>query len=321
MLTLGAATCADTLARMETLVRFAGVPVGYLISAALRLTGLKAGLAVMYHRVGEPPGDYETELVPKLGTGLFEAEVRYLRRAFRLVPASELQDAVAARRRGQRFPAAITFDDDDAGHAQVSAPILARRSAPATFFLSGASLEAPFRFWWELLQLAVDRGLEQPRGDIHEHAMAVQMMPAAERAIAIERLEAAVGPAPEDAGMRAALVRRLVDAGFEIGFHTRRHEFLTILDEEALAAALSDGREELEALTGRPLDTIAYPHGGAEEREAAAARAAGFRWGYTTRAMANTPASDPLLLGRVECSFRSLGHFALRLSRALLQAD
>jgi len=302
-------------------VRFVGVPLGYLVCTALRLTRLRAGLAVMYHRVGEPPGDYTFELVPNLGTHLFEAQVRYLRRTFRLVPASELHDATIARRRGQRFPAAITFDDDDAGHARVSAPILRRHAAPATFFLSGASLSAPFRFWWEVLQLAVDRGLHGQPEEIHEVAMGVQLLPAAERQAVVQGLEEAVGPAPADAGMRGELVRELVDAGFEIGFHTRRHEYLTILDEDGLSRALSDGRSELEALAGRPLETIAYPHGGAEAREAEAARAAGFRWGYTTRAMAVTPASDPLLLGRVECSFRSLGHFALRLSRALLKAE
>jgi peptidoglycan/xylan/chitin deacetylase (PgdA/CDA1 family) len=305
---------------METLVRFAGVPLGFLVCAALRLTGLRAGLAVMYHRVGDPPGDYATELVPNLGTRMFESQVRYLRRLFRLVPASELHDAVAARRRGGRFPAAITFDDDDAGHALVSAPILERHGAPATFFLNGASLAAPFRFWWEVVELAVRRGIEQPQGDIHEHAMRVQMLPAAERAAVVERLEEKVGPAPPDAGMREALVRELADGGFEIGFHTLRHEFLTLLDSDALTRAMADGRDELAAIAGRPLDTIAYPHGGAEPREADAARAAGFRWGYTTRAMAVTPESDPLLLGRVECSFRSMGHFALRLSRALLKA-
>jgi len=301
-------------------VRFAGVPIGYVVCTALRFTRLRAGLAVMYHRVGEPPGTYDFELVPNLGTRMFEAQIRLLRRVFRLVPASELYDAAAARRRGQRFPAAITFDDDNAGHARVSAPVLRRHGAPATFFLSGASLSGPFRFWWEVLQLAVDRGLHGRREEIHEVAMEVQLAPAAERDALVAQLEEAVGPAPEDAGMRAELVRELADAGFEIGFHTRRHEFLTILDEQSLARALSDGRQELEALAGRPLDTIAYPHGGAEEREAEAARAAGFRWGYTTRAMAVTPESDPLLLGRVECSFRSLGHFALRLSRALLRA-
>src|SRR3954447_7700036 len=292
MVTRGAATCADTLARMETLVRFAGVPLGYLVCAALRLTRLRAGVAVMYHRVGEPPGDYATELVPNLGTRMFEAQVRHLRRLFRLVPASELCDAVGARRRGQRFPAAITFDDDDAGHALVSAPILLRHDAPATFFLNGASLAAPFRFWWEVIQLAVDRGVEKPDGDIHEHAMRVQMLTAGERAAVVERLEQQLGPAPPDAGMREDLVRGLVESGFEIGFHTLRHEFLTLLDEDALARAMADGRDELEALAGRALDTIAYPHGGADRREAEAARTAGFRWGYTTRAMAVTPDSD-----------------------------
>jgi peptidoglycan/xylan/chitin deacetylase (PgdA/CDA1 family) len=304
---------------METLVRFVGIPLGYLLCTALRLTRLRAGLAVMYHRVGEPPGDYATELVPNLGTRLFTAQVRYLRRVFRLVPASELHDAAAARKRFARFPAAITFDDDDAGHAAVSAPILGRHAAPATFFLSGASLSAPFRFWWEVLQVAMDRGLAEEHGDIHEIALGVQTLPAAERAAVVARLEEKVGPAPADAGMRTDQVRELVTAGLEIGFHTRRHEFLILLDERALAQAMSEGRDELESLAGRPLDTIAYPHGGAEEREAAAARVAGFRWGYTTRSMAVTPASDPLLLGRVECSFHSLGHFALRLARPLLR--
>src|SRR3954465_1542491 len=105
MVTRGAATCADTLARMETLVRFAGVPLGYLVCAALRLTRLRAGVAVMYHRVGEPPGDYATELVPNLGASMFEAQVRHLRRLFRLVPASELYDAVAGPPPGPGVPA------------------------------------------------------------------------------------------------------------------------------------------------------------------------------------------------------------------------
>lgn len=301
-------------------MRFAGVPLGYLICLALRVTGLKAGLAVMYHRVGEPPGTYDFELVPNLGTRLFESQVRYLKRAFRVVPGSELYDAAAARRRGQRFPLAITFDDDDAGHARVSAPILRRHGATATFFLSGASLSAPFRFWWEVFQDAVDRGLHGNREEIHELAFAVQTGPAAEREALIAELEEAIGPPAPDAGMRAELVRELVEAGFEIGFHTRRHEYLTLLDEDALARAMSDGRDELEELAGRPLETIAYPHGGAEQREADAARKAGFRWGYTTLHMAVTPDSDPLLLGRVECSFSSNGHFALRLARALMRA-
>jgi peptidoglycan/xylan/chitin deacetylase (PgdA/CDA1 family) len=318
------------LARMRIIVmRLVGVPLGYLISAALRLTRVRAGIAVMYHRVGDPGGDPRAELVPSLASGLFESEVRYLARTYRLVRACELRDAILSRRRGERFPVAITFDDDDAAHVAVSAPILRRRGTPATFFLNGASLKGPSRFWWEALQIAVDRGLAderllagavRPNDDIHELGLSVQMLPRAERARIVARIEEAVGPAPGDSGLRATHVHELADAGFEIGFHTLRHEFLPLLDDDALARAMRDGREELEEAAGSPLESIAYPHGGGEEREAQAARGAGFRWGFTTEPSAVTAATHPMRMGRVEATFDSVGRFALRLARALARA-
>ena len=45
-----------------------------------------------------------------------------------------------------------------------------------------------------------------------------------------------------------------------------------------------------------------------------------FRHGFTTRQAAVTPEDDPLLLGRVENSFRSTGHLAVRIARVLLAA-
>jgi hypothetical protein len=53
---------------------------------------------------------------------------------------------------------------------------------------------------------------------------------------------------------------------------------------------------------------------------AATARGAGFACGYTTTEVAVTPASDPLLLGRFNPSYRSPGHFALQLVRILAAA-
>jgi HD-GYP domain-containing protein (c-di-GMP phosphodiesterase class II) len=76
--------------------------------------------------------------------------------------------------------------------------------------------------------------------------------------------------------------------------------------------------EALEALAGRPLETIAYPHGRTDERVTAAARAAGFTTGFTTVPEAVRPETDPLLQGRLLPSFHSAGHFALQLARRLL---
>ena len=216
-------------------------------------------------------------------------------------------------------------------------PTLRRRGAPATFFVCGASLDRPHRFWWQVVQAAFDRGegrtvrrLVEERcgrlpGDdtvppIRRLAAAIEGLPPADREAVIMQLEPLAGPPPGETGMPATDVRVLAENGFEIGFHTFRHDRLTSLDEDDLSRALRDGLERLEAtLASRPA-LISYPHGNADARVAAAARDAGFRSGFTSRPEAVTSASDPLLLGRVEASFRSKGHLALQLAGCLLRS-
>lgn len=306
-------------------MRALGVPATVIAILLLRATSRQAGVVLMLHRVGDPAGDPARELVPSLGARAFESQVRFAGRHFRLVRASEVQGAAASRRRGEQFPLAITFDDDLPSHAWAAAPVLTRLGAPATFFLNGASLERPHRFWWEALELAHRRGIATDPPipapeDIHEVALTVQLMERPRREELEERLGDALGPPAAADVMGAGDVAALASAGFEIGFHTRNHPWLPNLTDAELAEAMRLGRSELESTGGAPIDTIAYPHGGADERVAAAARDAGFRHGYTTRHAAVTPHDDPLLLGRVENSFRSTGHLAVRIARVLVAA-
>jgi peptidoglycan/xylan/chitin deacetylase (PgdA/CDA1 family) len=304
-----------------------------------RFSGRRSGLALMYHAVGEPPGDPSRELVPAHATTLFEAQLRHLERHYRVVPASELLAAAAGRRRGGRLPVAITFDDDLESHRSVAMPVLKRMRLPATFFLSGASLSRPSDFWWERLQRAIDRGVdvtpalaaapaaaraasavaEQP-GAIHELAMAIQLLPPARRDEVSGALASLAGSGPSQAGLRAEDVQALADAGFEVGFHTLRHDYLPGLGDSELAAAMRDGGGELERVAG-PVRSIAYPHGGADRRVADAAREAGYSYGFTGSGEAVRPETDPLLIGRIEPSFESVGHFAIQVSRALRGAS
>jgi peptidoglycan/xylan/chitin deacetylase (PgdA/CDA1 family) len=286
-----------------------------LLGFAMRLSGRRAGLALVYHEVAERNGDPGRELVPPHALELFEAQVRHVARRYRLVRAEDLPAAVAARRRGERFPAAITFDDDLVAHAALAAPALRRLGVPATFFLTGASLDRPFAFWWQRLQQAADLGLDLPvEGDgIHEAAARLEGMSPADRDAIAARLE----DAPAEPGLPRERVRELAAAGFDIGFHTLRHDRLTDLDDEALARAFTDGRAELEDAAGRPFTAIAYPHGKADERVARAAAAAGFRLGFTGRYEAVEPSSDLLLLGRIEPSFGPAANFAVQLVGAL----
>jgi peptidoglycan/xylan/chitin deacetylase (PgdA/CDA1 family) len=313
-----------------------GAPIACLLLYPLRLSRRRIGVAVMYHGLAERTGDPVRELVPAHAIGLFEAQLRHLRAHFRLVPASELLAAARERRRGRRFPVAVTFDDDLPSHARAAMPTLRRFGAPATFFLCGASLDGPHRFWWQVVQAAFDGGegrtvrrLVEERcgrlpGDdtvppIRRLAAAIERLPPADREAVIERLEPLGGPPPRETGMAETDVRVLAENGCEIGFHTLRHHRLTSLDEDDLSRALRDGLERLEATLARRPTLVSYPHGTADARVAAAAREAGFRSGFTSRPEAVTSDSDPLLLGRVQPSFRSKGHLALQLAGCLLR--
>jgi peptidoglycan/xylan/chitin deacetylase (PgdA/CDA1 family) len=316
---------------VRPVARLVGVPVGVTFMLLLRLTGRKAGVALMYHSVDRRAGDPARELVPPHEAALFESQLHHIVRHYEVVPADRLLEAVATRRRGRRFPVAITFDDDLASHATIAAPTLRGLGVSGTFFLSGASLDGPFSFHFERLQRAWDTGVPDlpalvtgtTTGPTSLHGLGVAMadMSPGDRDRTAERLLAQAGPDPADAGIRREQVRELVAGGMTVGFHTFRHDPLTGLSDAQLAEAMQRGRGDLADVTGAPVDVIGYPHGRADERVAAAARAAGFRFGYSTRRVPVTPASNPWLLGRFGPSLRSVGALALELAFTLVKRE
>jgi len=225
---------------------------------------------------------------------------------------------------------AITFDDDLRTHATAAMPLLTRFGLPAAFFLSGASLTGPRRFWWELLEAAAEQGVDAPAEvalgrkierqlTLEDLAEQIGAMSPEERDEVSIRLRRVVGPDPEESGLRAQDVRALVAAGFEVGFHTLRHDALPPLDDEHLAVGLVDGRQALADAAGHEVTMLAYPHGEADRRVALAASEAGYELGFTGNPEPVTSASDPLLLGRLDMAARSPLQFVFVLVRTLLR--
>jgi peptidoglycan/xylan/chitin deacetylase (PgdA/CDA1 family) len=301
-----------------------------------RWSSSRAGAVLVYHRIGgDHSGAPGPQILAPVSPDVFERTLRHLRRHYRVVPAAELPDAVRSRRRGGRFPVAITFDDDLASHLREAAPALRRAGVKATFFLGGTSLDGPHRFWWEDLQQAIDERLV----DTLPHVAETDLRAALERqpkaifrvAATIEGLEprrrdevatalrASVGSRAAEDGLRWEGVRALAGSGLDIGFHTRRHDALPALSDDELDRALHDGRARLAEVAGAPLAIISYPHGKADERVAAAARRAGFTLGFVTGRSPVTATTDPLLIPRIPPA-PSPGKTALRLARALFSA-
>ena len=61
--------------------------------------------------------------MPALEIELVTAHLSHVLARYRLVLASELLQATVSRRRGDRFPVAITFDDDDRAHVSTVLPL------------------------------------------------------------------------------------------------------------------------------------------------------------------------------------------------------
>jgi len=260
------------------------------------------GVALVYHGVTAEPQHPARRLVPPLELSTLVAHLDWLSRRFRLVRASALFDEAHRRRRGDTVPLALTFDDDLASHATLVAPELQRRNLPATFFLGGAGLdESAERPWWEVLEDAAYAAPgEALRGkSLRDAAAAMERLSRIERDHEVGRLAALVDSHQGEAPIGDEGIRRLVDAGMEVGFHTRHHDRLPDLDHDPLVAALTDGRDRLEGVAGSRISCIAYPHGAASPDVARAARECGYEWGFTTDWSPVGPDTDRLRIGRV----------------------
>jgi peptidoglycan/xylan/chitin deacetylase (PgdA/CDA1 family) len=303
-----------------------------LLRAGARVSGRRVGIALVYHRVAAEQGDPDQELVPAIAVDTFRQQLRHVRRWYRVVAASELPDAVASRRRGERVPIAITLDDDLLSHRTYAAPALRDAALTATFFLGSCDSPPAERYWWELLQGARDSNIlissMLPEVDealiakaiaripkaLRDVGRSIESLPVAVRAGVLERLRQHIQSV--NPGLTRADVADLAEQGFEVGFHTVRHDPLPGLDDAQLQAALQDGRRELEHTVGRQLAVLAYPHGKADSRVARAA-AGTFEFAYTGAGTAVTPASNRHLLGRLEAPLAGGAAFAYRLATAV----
>lgn len=269
------------------------------VTAALR--GRR--LALVFHTIVED-GERTGGVVPAVPVATFRRQLDQILELGDIVPLpSMLADAPVRSR--PRF--ALTFDDDSLSHHEVVLPVLRDRGASATFFLGGRSLHGLGPLWFEILDgLVLSRGVTEvarslgiAATDVRQLAERCERDPHLQRAIVSESAVVAEH-------LSARHIAGLEEAGMTIGFHTLHHPLLTGLSGDALDAALTEGRAELEDVVGHRIDLFAYPHGKADGVVRGGVRRAGYVAAWTGRPRAFTSRDDPYRLGRWE-SGRLLG--------------
>ena len=297
---------------------------------------MPAGLAVLiYHRVGSEADP----LRPRMATAEeFRQQMRVLARYFR--PCG-LADGMRLLRDG-RLPArsvAVTFDDGYADNVRIALPILIETRVPATFFIATAYLDGG-RMWNDTVIEAVRRlvpgdhqyahaGLDRisvpssldRRSLVLELLGALKHLSQAERQAAADALQDLAGePLPGSLMMSRREVRMLVDAGMDVGGHTRSHPILSGLSAERAEEEIAGGLEDLAAMIGRRPALFAYPNGrrGLDygDREVATLRRLGIAAALVTHRGIVTRDSDPLQAPRLTPLHRDALRFGYALWRA-----
>ena len=154
-----------------------------------------------------------------------------------MVPLQEAVHRLDATGRLPRGLAALTFDDGFSSLHEHGFPVLARHRLPATVFLVAETLTAAGR--------------------------------------PVDWVDTA--PAEQLTTLTIEQVREMQDAGIRFESHSFSHLDLTSLSFEDCVRDLTDSRELLETLLGRPVRLLAYPRG----RHNASVRAAAERAGYS----------------------------------------
>jgi peptidoglycan/xylan/chitin deacetylase (PgdA/CDA1 family) len=310
--------------------RLAKAVLGSLLGWLARLSPRRVGVALLYHGVADDNRRRADVLVPAMPPALFASQLALLTHHYKLVSASALLAAIAARRIGGRIPVAITFDDDDRTHPTTAARLLREAGARATFFVNAESLDKPRPLWWQQLQRAwderkIDAGLLEltalpPNPERHRLARigsAITQQRPEQRERVREALRERVGDDPALAGLSREELRSLAEGGFELGCHTQRHDFLPLLTPTELEASVRSGREEIGQVAGQPPTVFAYPSGGWDDTARDAVERAGYSAAFTAHGGVITKNSDPLALPRISPPTGNTAELSYVLGRTL----
>ncbi len=112
-------------------------------------------------------------------------------------------------------------------------------------------------------------------------------------------LEVAAMKKPGAEGISRAHVRKLVDAGWELGAHTMTHPDLTTLDAAALTEEIAGSRKLLRDQFGVAVDAFCYPAGKYDDTVIAAVDDAGYASATTVEEGLAGPGDEPFTRHRI----------------------
>ncbi len=276
-----------------------------------------AARILYYHRINDD-GD---PFFPALSPRLFERQMRFVSRHYKVVSLAELLDRLQGG--APEGVLAITFDDGYQDNYLHAFPILQRYGLPATVFLTTGSIDSREPLWFEMLAQSIKRTPREFLDLEIDIPRRFWMRTEAERLDANAQIFGLLRRLP-DAGRRQRLkeilrelgmkdyrercdrmltwsqIRLMKEHGVDFGGHTVSHPFISKLAPEDAAWELSECKHRIEDELQAPVDHFAYPNGRKEDIDRCKdlLRWAGYRAAVTTMWGLNYGSTDPMELRR-----------------------
>lgn len=294
---------------------------------------------LMYHRVLDVPDPFHGGDV---SANQFDRQLATLKRFFNVLPLHDAARSLVTGNLPSRA-VSITFDDGYADNFDLALPLLKRHGLNATFFIATGYLNGG-RMWNDTVIESVARTSQftLDLSDFHLGIHHLSDIPARVRTVATLLRELKYHPfaerqqlsdaiahraavdLPNHLMMTSEQVRRLADAGMEIGAHTVNHPILAGSNDVAAADEVNTSIRVLREITRREVRTFAYPNGKPEKDyilrdvnivgQTPIETAVSTAWGY---ASAET---HRLQLPRIAPWEQSPARFALRVFRSYFGA-
>ena len=272
-----------------------------------------------YHRVNEDGHPF----FDAISTSVFEQQMRYLARHYKVVPLGEATRLLEEGGRPEMV-VAVTFDDGYRDNYANAFPILKRYGLPATIFLTTGSLDSGEPLWFERLAEAIQKTtrecidleidiprrfwLRTERERLDSNAQIFGLLRQMDTATCQEHLAEVLrllGPVAASERRNRMLtwdqVREMKAHGIDFGGHTVNHPFLSRLTPDQALWEVSECKRRIEAELQHPAGYFAYPNGQPEDFAASnkeLLRVAGYRAAVTTIWGMNYQSTDRMELRR-----------------------
>jgi peptidoglycan/xylan/chitin deacetylase (PgdA/CDA1 family) len=268
----------------------------------------------------------------------FESQMRYLAARYHVVDLEQLL-ALQEASQYQKPLAAITIDDGYKSTYRYAFPVLQQLGLHATVFIVSDFCLYGRALWWDRLRTMIattphpslvvriqDTEQQFPLISRHDKLAALRRLSSEIHRLPPQRREEllaklAVDLDIEERGLATCEpisvdeLREMVAGGVSVGSHGRSHDSFLHLTREELVAELTESKQVLESITGRPVMWLAYPYGEFSQTAIETAIGAGYRGAVTAIEGLNDGSRNPFMVRRIGVNDNmSLAHFIVAVS-------